>query len=412
MRIIYGFALLGFTGIAVAAEPPLGADDYSPSLDRPFGWRGDGSGRFSGANPPTEWSSTKKVRWNTLVGFGFSSPILTQKLAFVTSEPNRLTCINRADGTVRWKLQIKPTDLADDKSRKAATEYEPPKDGAGMMAATPVTDGKSVYVAIANGIICAVDLDGKIKWTACIDADQNTGYGRSSSPLLVGGKLIVHMTNLYAFDPATGKQLWVNTEAPSKYGTPTVLKIGDVTVIVTPGGDVVRLDNGKTAATDAGSTNHSSPVTVDGVVYFGESSLSASKFDAKFKQSELWSGAIGDGVFGSPLVHNGFLFTATGKGELFAFDAKGKGDQRPLLDARPFFGKADANAPVVYASITLAGKYLFLNSNHGDIVVFEATRDAKEVSRNRLAAGTGSSPIFSGKEMFIRDGTKLYCIGE
>jgi len=410
MRLILALAALGLTSLAPAAEPQLGSAGFAPSPERPFGWRGDGSGRFVDADPPTTWSE-KNVRWSAVVGSGYSSPILTDKRVVVTSEPDQLLCIDRGDGKVRWKLQIRPADLADAKSRQAAADYVPPKDGSGLMAATPITDGKTVYAVLANGIVCAVDLDGKLKWTAFVDAEQSTAYGRSASPLLVAGKLIVHMTNLYAFEPATGKQLWVNSEAASHYGTPTALKVEGVDVIVTPNGDAVRAADGKTVAADLGNGKHTSPVASAGVVYLGEGSLSAVRFDAKFKPSELWSAVTGDEIFGSPLVHDGLLFTASGKGELFVFDARGKGEQRPLIDARQVFGKDDGSVPLVYASITLAGKYLFLTSNRGETVVFEPTRDAKVLARNRLTSGTGSSPVFSGKEMFLRDGNKLFCIG-
>ena len=44
--------------------------------------------------------------------------------------------------------------------------------------------------------------------------------------------------------------------------------------------------------------------------------------------------------------------------------------------------------------------------------MFHATRQAQVISRNKLSAGTGSSPVFSGKDMILRDGDKLFCIGE
>ncbi|OAI45960.1 hypothetical protein AYO44_12220 [Planctomycetaceae bacterium SCGC AG-212-F19] len=408
LQVLVGF---GLAGSVLAAEPPLGSADFAPSSARPFGWRGDGTGRYPEATPLITWSDAKHLRWSAVVGSSYSSPILTDRLVLLTSEPNLLTAVNRADGKVRWQVQFKPADLADAKSRTAAAEYEAPKDGAGIMAATPLTDGTTVYVVLANGIVAAVDLDGKRKWTTFIDADQNTGYGRSTSPILVAGKLIVHMTNLYAFNPSTGKQLWVNTDAPSKYGTPMSMKVEGADVIVTPAGDAVRAADGKTVAADLGSSPHTSPVVIDDVVYLGESTLSAFRFDAKFKPAELWSGSIGDDVIGSPLIHEGILFTATGKGRMFAFDAKGKGDQRPLIDARELFGKGEGGDPLVYASITLAGKHLFLNATDGGIVVLEATREAKEVARHKLATGSGASPIFAGKEMFLRDGNKLLCIG-
>lgn len=55
-------ALIGALGGTAAAErlspavPVLGSTDFKPSVDRPCGWRGDWSGRFPGATPPTTWS--------------------------------------------------------------------------------------------------------------------------------------------------------------------------------------------------------------------------------------------------------------------------------------------------------------------------------------------------------------------
>src|SRR5690349_13091191 len=38
----------------------LGSPDFKPTPDRPIGWRGDWTGRFPGATPPTEWN--RRVR--------------------------------------------------------------------------------------------------------------------------------------------------------------------------------------------------------------------------------------------------------------------------------------------------------------------------------------------------------------
>ncbi|MCY3018146.1 MAG: PQQ-like beta-propeller repeat protein [Planctomycetota bacterium] len=401
-----------------AADPSapglLGAPGFEPSPQQPFGWRGDGSGRFPGATPPLEWSLKKNVRWSTVVGRSYSSPIVTAKLVFVTSEPNLLVCLDRADGKVIWKVEMKPTDVADEKGRKMAAGYEVAPAGAGMTAATPLTDGKNVYAVFANGIVRAVGLDGEPQWTTFIDAEQNTGYGRSSSPILAAGKLIVHMTNLYAFDPATGKQLWVNAKTKSRYGTPTGFTLGANNLIVTPAGDVVRVDDGTSVAASIGNTLHSSPVAADGVVYFCEKDVSAVRLAAAFKDEELWSGEIEGELFGSPLLHDGVLFTANAQGELIAFNTAAKGSTDPLIAPRSLLGevKDKTGKPIAYASLALAGKHLFLNTTIGDIIVLEATREAKPVARNSLRDGTGSAPVFSGKEMFLRDGDKLFCIGE
>jgi outer membrane protein assembly factor BamB len=396
---------------AIAAIPAAASDGAgSKQLS---GWRGDGSGCYPDATPAVSWSATKNVRWTAAVGMSYSSPILGEQLVWVTAEPNLLICLERATGKERWRFAMTTADLADAKERAKADAYQMVEHGSGMTAATPLTDGQAVYTVCANGIVRAIGIDGKLRWASYIEAEQNTAYGRSSSPILAGGKLIVHMTNLYAFAPDTGKRLWVNTDATSTYGTPAAFTVGGTELIATAGGDVVRLDDGKGVDSRIGLSSNSSPVVKDGVVFFSDHAVKAIRISAAFKDEELWTCDMNGDIFGSPVLHDGILFVSTGAGELFAFDAGGKGELKPLIDARPLFeGGGGGAEPLAYASLTLAGKYLFLSNNQGDSVVLEATRDAKLVSKNRLPAGSGAAPVFSGTHMYLRAGDKLYCIGE
>src|SRR6185503_13321428 len=258
---------------ADAAPPPLGSPDFRPTPSQPFGWRGDGTGRFPGATPPTEWSPTKNVRWSVKVGKSFSSPVVTDRLVIVTSEPNLVIALDRATGKEAWKVATTAADLVEPDARATAEAYKA-KD-TGLAAATPVTDGAAVYVTFANGIVRAIDLQGKPKWIAFIGAPQTTAYGRSASPILTAGRLIVHMTNLVAFDPAGGRKLWENTDARCAYGTPAGIRSGGVDLVVTPAGDVMRADDGKTVNSQIGNVSNSSPLVQDGLVYFGEKDIRA-----------------------------------------------------------------------------------------------------------------------------------------
>jgi outer membrane protein assembly factor BamB len=396
-----------------AGEPapvPMGSADFRPTLERPLGFRGDGSGKFPGATPPIDWSETENVRWSTVVGRSYSSPIVVDKAVLVTSEPNLLICLNRADGREQWRLKISPELLSEPKAQTAAKEYQA-KD-AGMSAATPMTDGSLVYAVFANGIVCASDLAGKLKWAIYVDAPENTTYGRSASPAIINGKLIIHMGHLFAFDPATGKELWANPDAKSAYGTPVGHKAGGIGLIVTPPGDVVRCDDGKSVLKGLGPSFHTTPVIHDETIFFGDRELRSVKITAALKDEDQWNSEVVGDIFGSPVLHEGLLYTVNEKGELFAFEAKGKGTLEPVINARPLFDSEENGAPVVYASLTLAGKHLYLNSNRGEIIVMEATREATSISKNKMKDGTGSSLLFSGSDLFIRAGEKLYCIAE
>jgi len=47
-------------GPPAAQQPQLGSVDWTPTSDHPVGWRGDGTGRFPAADPPTQWGRTVK----------------------------------------------------------------------------------------------------------------------------------------------------------------------------------------------------------------------------------------------------------------------------------------------------------------------------------------------------------------
>lgn len=89
------------------------------------------------------------------------------------------------------------------------------------------------------------DLDGNRQWVRYFDQTQVTQFGRSASPLLTGGKLLVSVGFLVALDPPTGKTIWACSEAVPSYGTPVAVRIADAEVVITPQGDVIRVADGK-----------------------------------------------------------------------------------------------------------------------------------------------------------------------
>jgi len=107
-------------------------------------------------------------------------------------------------------------------------------------------------------------------------------------------------------------------------------------------------------------------------------------------------------TFASPLFHQGLLYQVSETGILTVADAKsGEEVYRQRLD----FGKRAR----IYASVTLAGKHIFVASENGTTLVLKPGREYAEIGRNQLK-GCYGSPIFDGTHMIARGKSHLYCI--
>ena len=91
-------------------------------------------------------------------------------------------------------------------------------------------------------------MDGTRKWLHFFPEDTHRPFGNSSSPVLVGNMLITHYFDMVALDAETGKELWHAPHAHN-WGTPAIVTLGKLTLLVTDGGEVVNAADGKTMAT-------------------------------------------------------------------------------------------------------------------------------------------------------------------
>ena len=360
-----------------------------------FGWRRNGSGHFTDATPPTEWSDKKNIKWRAKVGAGTSSPVIAGDRIIVTSEPGTISCVSRADGKVLWTADLK----AEGPEPRSTKDYS---------RATPATDGKNVWVSFSNGVVASYSLDGKRNWLVKVEPAR-LSYGPSASPVLAGGKLLVDGLRLTALDPASGKELW-KAEVEAHYGTPAVLTLNGTLLAVTAKGAVVRISDGAVLARDIapglGGDQAPTPIVQGNIVYFTYLRCCAVKLsmaDGKIQAEELWDQDLPGAIISSPVLKDGLLYVVpSGSPVYHVLDAaSGK-----VLLEKPL--ELDPN---IYPSLTLAGKYLFLGNDKGTMLVLEPGKEYKQVRKNELADGSGASPVFSGSQLYLRDGEFLYGIG-
>jgi outer membrane protein assembly factor BamB len=280
----------------------------------------------------------------------------------------------------------------------------------GYSSATPVTDGKHVYVIYGNGLAAAYDLEGKRLWLKLIE-HSTAAYGHGASPVLVNDKLLVHFADLVALNTKDGSEVW-RTKISPNHGTSMHTRVGDVDVIVHPTGHVVRVADGVVLGKNLGSCGPNSPLIQDGKAFFTAGQARGFRFpaslEAPVKWEPLWKGKgtsiKGGGYwFPSPILHDGLLYALSASGNFTVVDAE--------TGQRVYDEKLELKGGECYPSITLAGKYLFASSDNGHTLVLEPGREFKEVAHNTLETFR-SSLVFEGKRMYVRSVKHLWCIGE
>jgi outer membrane protein assembly factor BamB len=400
-----------FSGRLVrAADAPLGGAEVRPSVARPVGWRGDGSGHFPSASPVAKWSAKENVLWQTEVGAGQSSPIVVGQRVLLTSEPDLLICLDTETGKELWRRSHPFSGLpaeAAAKGPKHSSQY-------GDATPTPVSDGKWVWMVLGTGIVACHDLEGNGRWTNWYEARQNTQYGRTASPVLVGDRLLVHLGPLVCLEAATGRLLWQNESAKATYGTPAPARLGGVDVVVAPKGQVVRVADGKILAADLGNCMYTSPVVEGRTAYFIDGAMSAVQLPEKaadeIECKEVWSRDLTGDFFASPLVQGGRVYTVDKAANYYVIDAQT--GQTLLKKKLEWAMGARAEGASVYPSLCLAGKQLVAGNDAGEALLLAPGDQGAVVGTGSLPGGSGGTPVFSGRRMFARGGKFLYCIGE
>lgn len=418
------------------------------------------------------WSKTENVEWSQEIpGRGWSSPIVTGGKVYVTtvttdgkSKPPQigteysneyvaelikqglpmaevikrvterdaelphevmlhyfLYCLNLKSGKVEWKKEFYSGRPPGGRHRKNS-----------FVSESPVTDGKFVYVYVANLGLWAFDLKGKQAWTTPLEADPiYLDFGTGSSPALAGKLLVVVNDNekqqyIAAFDKQTGKQVWRTNRdlakgqpARSGWSTPFVWRHALRTELVALGpGEVVSYDlAGKELWRMSGMSISAipTPFAYDGLLLInggrgrglfairpgaaGDISLGK---DQSTNEYVVWSQPRAGTYLPSSLAYEGAVYALTETGILSRFDAKtGKLIYKTRIDPT---ATAFTTSPWAYN-----GK-LYCLSEEGQTFVISTGEEFKLLHVNTLDDFTLASPALVGERLLIRTEHRLYSI--
>jgi alcohol dehydrogenase (cytochrome c) len=171
-----------------------------------------------------------KLAWvwsmNDAVGANEPTPLVHNGIIYLTNVDNILQALDGRTGDLIWENRLRPQGSQGG--------------GTGAMRNLAIYQDK-VFAATTDAHLIALDArTGKVVWDTVI-ADTSRGYGNSSGPIVIGGKIIQGLGGcdrykaqdkdqgcfISAFDPADGKLLWhFNTIA--RYGEPGGDSWGDL----------------------------------------------------------------------------------------------------------------------------------------------------------------------------------------
>lgn len=382
-------------------------------------WRGPArDGVSAETDLPIQWTSSKNVLWKSPVpGRGHSSPSVWGDRVFLTTadEQSRqqiVLCYDRNSGRELWRRVAFSSGLMRKHSKNS------------YASGTPACDGRRVYAAMINDgalRVVAVDWDGKISWRrAAGDFTSEHGYG--SAPVLYRSLVIVLGDNLSgsflaALDRETGNVVW-RTARPTtgrhgSYATPVVAKVAGIDQLLVTG---MGVTSSYDPATGALIWECAGPAEVTAnTVAFSDELVFAS---GGFPENEIlairgsgtgdvtgthvaWRAQQGMTYVPSPVYHDGRLYIVNDDGIVSCYKAD---DGEQLWQNR--LSGAFSASPV------LAGGHFYATNEDGVTFVFKTEPEFEIVAANDLGGGGMASPVICGRQIFLRTGRGLYCIGK
>lgn len=405
-------------------------------------WRGPlGTGEAPTADPPTEWSEDKNVRWKTpLPGLGHSTPVLWDDRLFITTAipfgekfPGKPDTAPGAHDNLRVTQKHRFVAMAVDRRngkilwQKTLHETVPHEGGhytGSLASASPVCDAKHVFASFgSHGLYCLTH-DGELVWKKDLGTMQSKhAHGEGASPALFGETLVVNWDHegqsfVVAFEKPTGKQKWkVARDELTSWTSPIIIQHEGRSQVIVCGTRRIRaydLRNGD-VIWECGGLSHNvcaTPVFADGILLCGSSyetrnfmaiRIQGAAGDITGTEHVLWSTRKGTPYVPSPLAYRGAVYYLTHyMGILTRRDARtGKPVPGPIR--LPVINE-------VYASPVAAAGRVYVTDLRGTTRVLAADADARFIARNHLEDSFSASAVVVDKEMFLRGRKFLYCI--
>lgn len=422
MNAIYSTTILTAGLLSLAISSSLVANDWPT-------WRGAShQGSQAGGDYPTEWTA-ESVLWKVeLPGKGASCPVVWDDHIFVTAPDSGSDSVLAFDrkGKQQWKRAL--GDARKPKHKQLGTSSN----------ASPVTDGKGIYVYFKSGNFAALEMDGTIRWKRNLAEEfgpQKLYWDQGSSPVIVGDLVILPRLHggeswVAGFETTTGKIRWKterNFEVPAEndngYTTPIPIRHGDRDAVLVWCSDHVTTyaaDDGELLWSCGGfnpKENKLWPPIATPVVSGDVAIIPVGRDDRKQAQTHaVRLGGKGDvteshriwerddfGVFvASPIAYDGRVYLLRHKGAVVCLNPK---TGEPHWEAA--FPRSSA---AYYASPVIAGGILYAAREDGVVFTARIGEKFEQLGENAMGEQILAAPVPFDGHLLIRGADHLFCV--
>ncbi len=408
-------------GISSSAPDPSAPER---SLDADNNWnqfrgsRGDGK---TSAALPVEFGKSH-VRWKTPIhGEGNSSPVIWEDQVWVTTAtPDGKELFAIAVDLKSGEIihDIKVFDIAEPQRSVGTNTYA---------SSTPIVEQGRVYVHFGSpGTACLDTKSGKKLWERTdFVCDHETLP--ASSPIIDGDSLFIAFDGIdvqyfVSMDKRTGETLWkrdrgIVYEKPGywdnkAFGTAKIIEHEGRKQLISPTSKAVISYDPETGNEywrikhQGGENNGCRPLYEHGLIYVsggggdtGVVAINPSGSGDVTDSHIVWSTGKDAPLYSSVTISDDLLFMISDGGDASCLDAK-TGE----VYWRERFGGT------YWASPFVAGAKVYYSSRQGNVTVVEASREFKQLAKEKFESGFTASPAVAGNALILRTQTHLYCI--
>jgi outer membrane protein assembly factor BamB len=415
---------MGCLSLIVSAAAMAQAPGEWPS------WRGpDARGSVSTGKYPVKWDATNVLWKVALPGKGGSTPIVINQRIYLTGPAEGQDAVMAFDFSGRQLWQT-----------KLGVESQPKHKTLGSSAnASPVTDGKGLFVYFRSGSFAALEFDGTVRWqTNLVErfGVDKLFWDQGTSPVVTEQEVVLARMHdgdswLAGFAKATGELRWrqarnypTPVENNQGYSTPLLFQHAGKPALLVWGGEHLTAHDaadgkllwscggfnpektgywpaiaspvivGNLAIVPEGRDDRQGQARVHGIKLGGQGDVTATH--RAWKREDV-------GVFVStPAVFQDRVYLLRHRGAVVCLD--------PATGKTVWTGAFPENKSPYYSSPVIANGQLYAAREDGVVFVARVGEKFELLGENPMGERIVASPVPANNRLLIRGDRHLFCV--